>query len=141
MRKDRNTREIFWQKVPLEVRGINSFWKKGKKFSERESIMICKWCVNILLVLDEFPFYFLFYFSIFEYFYTISYITLKNLQHVFAMICQKLKNFQHLLASFSMRSKRFSRFCSEKKTRKIASLFLFQERRKLIFWPKCLPLS
>ena len=42
LRKDRNTREIFWQKVPLEARGINSFRKKGKKFSERESIMICK---------------------------------------------------------------------------------------------------
>ena len=64
----------------------------------------------------------------FKYLYTISYITMTNLQHFFAIMWQKLKNFQHRLAPFKV-SWRLCRFwCKKaKKTR----ILLFQEGRKL----------
>ena len=62
--KEHNKRVNILAKSPPGGRRNEFILKKEKKFSERKSMMICRWFVNILLVLDEFPYYFLFYFSV-----------------------------------------------------------------------------
>ena len=109
----------YFGKKTLPRVGRNKFILKKKKFSGRESMLNCQWFMNILLVLDGFLHYFLFYLSIQMFLHNfIQHI--ETFETLFCNHVSEIENFSALTCTICKISWRCHQFWSKKYKRSVA---------------------